>query len=105
VPIDDEIGFALELLEKDGENQAICAHLKGLLELEFCEAAVERVKKVIEKVNAEKETRAVWILAAQIARRAGKLEEYDGILDKLAAIDPVRGRAYNGLKSTSTAFR
>jgi hypothetical protein len=75
-----------------------------LVEVDFCEETVAKVKSVVEQLLAERPVKELCILAAQIASQTGNLEEYDAMLDKLVELDPFRARAYSRLKSTSDAF-
>jgi protein farnesyltransferase/geranylgeranyltransferase type-1 subunit alpha len=103
-PISDEIDFAVSLLRKDVENQSICGYLKGLIELDFSQTTVGNVKSIVDELLGEKPVRQLYILAAQIARKTGNIEAYNAYMDTLAALDPVRARAYIGLRSKSTVF-
>jgi protein farnesyltransferase/geranylgeranyltransferase type-1 subunit alpha len=105
LPLDDEVDFALELLDGNHENQSLCAHLRGLVGLDPSGSTAAKVRGRLAVMIANRPARQLYILDAQLARSTGKLEEYAEILGKLAELDPPRARAYAALQADSPLYQ
>jgi protein farnesyltransferase/geranylgeranyltransferase type-1 subunit alpha len=105
LPVDDEIDFALGLLDANRENQSLCAHLRGLVQADFSEATVSKVRERLAAMLAEGPVKQLYILDAQLAKSVGKADEYSEILGKLADLDPARARAYTALQANSPLYQ
>jgi protein farnesyltransferase/geranylgeranyltransferase type-1 subunit alpha len=102
LPVPEEIEFTLRYLTSSRGSECLAYHLRGLLLLDPTPANIQNVSDAIRGIEAHQGPhRSIYILAAQIARIKGNVEEYDEVIEKIAALDPVRARGWAILKSDS----
>jgi hypothetical protein len=102
MPVPEEIEFTLRRLNSSPGSECLAYHLRGLLLLEPTPANIQNVSDAIRGIEEHQgPQRSMYILAAQIARIKGDVEEHDEVIGKIAALDPVRACGWAMLKSDS----
>jgi predicted SprT family Zn-dependent metalloprotease len=102
LPIPEEIKFTLPYLKCSPGSECLTYHLRGLLLLDSTPANIQNISDTIRGIEQhEGPHRSLYILAIQIARIKGDVEEHDQLIDKIATLDPVRARGWAMLRSDS----
>ncbi|KAK8893718.1 CAAX geranylgeranyltransferase alpha subunit [Tritrichomonas musculus] len=99
----DDIQFALEKFKECPSSQSCASYIKGLLDIDI--SLANEVKNMLTSVLSQNNNYVPALnLSAQIAEMEGNIEEYDRIIDQIAAVDTMRTHFWHLMKSNSSRF-